>query len=1197
MRKFITAIIVLLLVAALVACGRNNDENGDYENGYEEEGYAQESGNVARPLFDGNITDIGRVWMKPRGDSFVQFLTNLDQWETVQGMIDFIGYADHVLFRSYTSTERIAGFATLNQLDIPLVLEIGGVKHWGLNSDHSNYDTIGRDIFYMQHYQFWQRFVAEGANIAGFAIDEPLVAVMFDPIFNFIGDEEAKFNFTVEQTAQFIALVRYYYPDAFIGNIEVFPSFSIDLNIRFVDALEARLVELTGFGQDFYRMDVDWSPLSFTGRVGPDHREAWAELVRFEQHLNSIGLPHSLIYWGADYHDGYFYVDRNTDRLWHDQMMRMGAMYKAAGGNPDQFVLQTWVHIDGFGIPYTTLPEDFEWSFTNNIIDFFNTFIEPIYEDIDPDSPGDISGWNSIGFDVATSGWTGASTLEMRIASANGYKIYDVTEFVHFTRPNNTAIIPLDYFVRESGIVDLGAVTSVTFQQSGGPGSITVSRVYVTTPRSATHTVNAGMDNINWLTDGGPRVATPRTDSDFENMIFYTTIPRTNFSEWEFIELDVYVGDVQAFRASGNSLRLMVGSSASADSHEDFQEHVARFVLNSRIVRSGWNRMRFPVASALWPTPGFDMSAVSTLWFYLDYGASDIVDTTIQVRNIYLSYPLEPAEGEEGGNFLSIQRGEVIIAAQDLRGGSITFAEMRFAQPINLNLHDAVEFELYISDLAAYRRTMDNVRIKISSHYADINWAERVYLVDNFTGNFASWTEDHRWVTVTVPLTGYTVAHPEHNPTEARGFWLFLEPEGGLTIESDLGVRNVRITGGPAGAPQPPLAVWPPPGMEGDPVGGPPVIGGETRALVDGTANFTLPQQGEHWMLISWPVGAVWPDAGFTQHMNQYNPVNFTEWGYLQFDLMVQDVSAVPGGNDWRVRLVSGYNIDGPNNLYSFREQVQAPWFTDGNWHTISIPLQGPTVVANPAFDMTQVMGLRIFVEPDESHNFTVSASIRNVRLAGLRSGTPAPPGTPPTVPAEAPPADAPPADPPPADPPPADPPPPPPPQDIPTVPISESHVIFAGTSHRNLVSNQEAWFMILWPVATAWPDTITGWDGSILSYDNPIDLTPWTHLTFDIYVSDVGAVPAGNDWRFRFASGGNIDNPAAYFSFGNVVRSAGFTSGGWNTVSIPLHTNRLVEHSGFNASNATGLRFWVEPDESSDYNVRVGLRNIRLTR
>jgi len=321
---------------------------------------------VATKIFAGgfkmpatNGGDIGRYWMSPKGNSFIELFANLDKWPATQSKVDVIGFADHVLYRSYTVSERRAGFAAMRDLGIPLALEVGAIKDWGfgwLNAYHGgDKSKLGYAIFEDQHTNFWSRFAAEGAEIKGFALDEPLVAVMGNPgLYGFSNTTQGRrdaFDFAVGQTAQFILAVQENYPGAIIGDIEAFPHFTADYIIAWIDALEAELLRIGARGQDFFRLDVNWADNRvWDFKNGNAANSGWAEVRRIEEHCRSIGLPFSLIYWAPDY-SGYEYKDRATDRLWYDQVMAQGAHYLAAGGSPDQYVVQTWIVVDGVQLP------------------------------------------------------------------------------------------------------------------------------------------------------------------------------------------------------------------------------------------------------------------------------------------------------------------------------------------------------------------------------------------------------------------------------------------------------------------------------------------------------------------------------------------------------------------------------------------------------------------------------------------------------------------------------------------------------------------------------------------------------------------------------------------------------------------------------------------------------------------------------
>ena len=296
--------------------------------------------------------NIGYKWMMPRRNTFEELTTRLGEWQDTQSLIDVIGYADHNLNNLYSDTVLRNGFAAMNKAGLPLGLEVGAIKEWGL----------GREGTFRVQKPMWDRFISLGATIAGIVMDEPLVAVGAHAQFDFVGDADARFEYAVEHTAEFIKMVREDYPDWFIADIEVFPHFTADYVIRWIDALEARLKEKGVRGQEFFRMDVDWN--AFTSK-NLTWEQGWLEVKRIEDHCRSIGLPFSLVYWAAD-------IPRAPGG-WLNSILRMGQGYKDAGGKPDQYVIQTWLNSEN--IPELTLPESDPHSFTYSVLEFNKQFI------------------------------------------------------------------------------------------------------------------------------------------------------------------------------------------------------------------------------------------------------------------------------------------------------------------------------------------------------------------------------------------------------------------------------------------------------------------------------------------------------------------------------------------------------------------------------------------------------------------------------------------------------------------------------------------------------------------------------------------------------------------------------------------------------------------------------------------------------
>ena len=351
MKKVFAAMVLLL---CLTACG-----------GPEEE---EELGPTAN--MDGRG---GYVWMMPKGDTFLEFMDddNLEQWKETLAVIDIIGYADHVLNREYTRTQHEAGFAVMKEIGLPLALEVGAVKEWGRTGQAT----------YTSQRRMWNNFTTRGATIAGIVMDEPLAAVYNHYATHFTelipeNTPAAKFEYAVEETAEFMRLVLEEYEDWFIACIEPFPWFSADYLIEWIDALEARLADKDVRGQEFFRLDVDWNAFGkyYTNAHGESRyltwEQGWREVKRIEDHCRSIGLPFSLIYWAADV-AGSAALQANP-ASWYNSILQMGQRYRSVGGRPDQYVVQTWI-----GLPDKTLPEDHPHSFAYSVVEFNKQIIPP----------------------------------------------------------------------------------------------------------------------------------------------------------------------------------------------------------------------------------------------------------------------------------------------------------------------------------------------------------------------------------------------------------------------------------------------------------------------------------------------------------------------------------------------------------------------------------------------------------------------------------------------------------------------------------------------------------------------------------------------------------------------------------------------------------------------------------------------------
>ena len=285
------------------------------------------------------------VWMMPPGCCFKDIFLQPDGWKETRAMVDVVGCADHWLNKQFTDDELRVWLPMIEKWGLKLGLEVGAVKPWG---------TTGRKTFDIQR-KAWDRFQSLGGRIYAIAMDEPLVCCR--------AHIKKPDDYAVEETAQFIALVRKNYPDIRIGDIEGYPFIPLADQIAWIEALQARLAQMNVRGLDFYRVDVDW--VHFI--MGNSN---WREVKKLEDACRARKLPFSLIYWAADY-PALQKRGLADDSTWYTGIMSQGYDYALVNGSPDQVVIESWV-----GAPSRYVPEADEWTFTRSVRDFCARFVK-----------------------------------------------------------------------------------------------------------------------------------------------------------------------------------------------------------------------------------------------------------------------------------------------------------------------------------------------------------------------------------------------------------------------------------------------------------------------------------------------------------------------------------------------------------------------------------------------------------------------------------------------------------------------------------------------------------------------------------------------------------------------------------------------------------------------------------------------------
>jgi hypothetical protein len=263
-----------------------------------------------------------------------------DEWKETRSLIDVLFYADHNLKRQFTDDELRKWVGQLNEWRLNFGMEVGAIKPWG---------QTGEACFKVEKPN-WDRLQSLGANFYAIAMDEPLLCCRLH-----IHKPD---DYAVQETANYIALVRRHFSQMKIGDIETYPSIPLADHIWWIEALQKKLAEMGVRGLDLYRLDVNWANF-----IVQNHG-CWGEVRQIEQACRQRKLPFSLIYWASDLP----VLERKglaDESSWYLFIMHQGTAYALVDGRPNQLVIQSWLQS---GNP-KCLPENESWTFTRSALD------------------------------------------------------------------------------------------------------------------------------------------------------------------------------------------------------------------------------------------------------------------------------------------------------------------------------------------------------------------------------------------------------------------------------------------------------------------------------------------------------------------------------------------------------------------------------------------------------------------------------------------------------------------------------------------------------------------------------------------------------------------------------------------------------------------------------------------------------------
>ncbi|MHB1460642.1 MAG: hypothetical protein ACYC1M_05105 [Armatimonadota bacterium] len=320
-----------------------------------------------------------KVWMIPppwsEGACLKELVKFESQWKQTRARIDGIGYYLWLLNHQFSDKELKALFRKVNDWGLEFSLEVPVVKgaDWGFK------DPLNADTAFAKYQQLTKRFEADGMkSVDVVSFDEPVFASAHPipaqvtqgllPKGGGLPSQELtvkeRMAYGIEQTAAFIGMMRKSHPGTMLGDIEPYPTLSYEEITYAIDGIQKACLEKDIKGLEFFRLDFDWASMSTS------NRGSWSEVKKIEEFCHSKGIRFGMIYWAPDHE---FLMLKGIDHpmAWYVGMMHHGSAYALVNGKPDEYVLQSWMHI-----PLHAVPESDITTFSRSVLDFCKSFVD-----------------------------------------------------------------------------------------------------------------------------------------------------------------------------------------------------------------------------------------------------------------------------------------------------------------------------------------------------------------------------------------------------------------------------------------------------------------------------------------------------------------------------------------------------------------------------------------------------------------------------------------------------------------------------------------------------------------------------------------------------------------------------------------------------------------------------------------------------
>ncbi len=265
------------------------------------------------------------VWISPDDDSpdYGELFARPDLWAGARAQIDVFKFPPSHLDKrppaadgNFNDLVRLGAFRKLKEWGIDVAVEAPSVKDW---------DCTGVAGARRTTLAFIRSVASAGGNVKYVANDEPLSAGI--GYCHLSMEETAVRAAAYARQLQADPSISTDAPGMMIGEIEPYPSFSVEQLTQWVRALERN-----GYKPAFFHLDVNLTAVDLRG----PKMDFPGDLRALRTFLRGEGIPFGIVFWpGRD--------PVPSDKAYFEDVISYARRVNAAIGRPDQMIFQSWV--------------------------------------------------------------------------------------------------------------------------------------------------------------------------------------------------------------------------------------------------------------------------------------------------------------------------------------------------------------------------------------------------------------------------------------------------------------------------------------------------------------------------------------------------------------------------------------------------------------------------------------------------------------------------------------------------------------------------------------------------------------------------------------------------------------------------------------------------------------------------------------